>query len=251
MNLPEKVTERVAVGRYRMVDKGLPLTAGEVLLVTRDVLVTTRLRAACVSRGLRVVESETELSSLPRLVAVDLADPAALRSVPEWRRAWPDALLAGHLALPDRAAWLAAEQAGFDLVVNQGAFVAAVLRRLDSPPVPTQRRYPLIASSDAAGRLGCVLRLADSPVGPLALFHIGKQFYAIADRCPHAGARLSHGELVGSVLTCPEHGSQFDLQTGERLRGPADESPRRFPLVEEGGQVYLLGDGQVLPGGER
>jgi nitrite reductase/ring-hydroxylating ferredoxin subunit len=231
-------------------DDGLSPAAGEVLLVTRDSIVTTRLRAACIARGIRVVESEPELSSPPRLVAVNLADPAALRSVAEWRRAWPDALLAGHLALPDLDAWLAAEQAGFDLVVNQGAFVGAVLRRLDSPPVPSRRRYPLIAAAEAAGRLGCVLRLAESPVGPLALFHIGKQFYAIADRCPHAGARLSHGELVGSVLTCPEHGSQFDVQTGERLRGPADESPRRFPLVEEGGQVYLLGDGQVVPGGE-
>ena len=35
----------------RMVDNGLLPAAGEVLLVTRDSLVTTRLRAACVSRG--------------------------------------------------------------------------------------------------------------------------------------------------------------------------------------------------------
>ena len=233
-----------------MDENGLPVAAGEILLITRDPLVTKRLRVACVARGLKVVEAVSELSSPPRLVAVDLADPSALSSVPEWRRAWPEALLAGHLALPDRAAWLAAEQAGFNLVANQGAFVSAVLRRLDSPAVAARRRYPLIASSDAAGRLGCVLQLAKSPVGPLALYHIGKQFHAIADRCPHAGARLSNGELVGSVLTCPEHGSQFDVQTGERLRGPADESPRRFSLIEEGGQVYLLVEKEVLPGGE-
>ena len=231
-----------------MIDDRISPDPGEVLLVTRDPLVSSRLRAGCVARGFRVVDGETELSSPPRLVAVDLADSSALGSVSEWRRAWPDALLAGHLALPDRDAWLAAEEAGFDLVVNRGAFVSAVLRKLDSPPAPTRRRYPLIASSDLAGRLGCVLRLADSAVGPLALYHIGKQLYAIADRCPHAGARLSDGELVGSVLTCPEHGSQFDVQTGERLRGPADESPRRYPLVEEGGQVYLLGDGPVVSG---
>ena len=233
------------------IDSGSSPAAGEVLLITRDALVARRLRAGCVARGLGVVESESELTSPPRLVAVDLADSSALGSVPEWRRAWPDALLAGHLALPDRAAWLAAEEAGFDLVVNQGAFVGAVLQRLDASPAPSRRRYPLIASAEAAGRLGCVLRLENSPVGPLALYHIGRQFYAIADRCPHAGGRLSHGELVGSVLTCPEHGSQFNLQTGERLRGPADEPPRRYPLVEEGGQVYLLGDGQVMPGEER
>jgi nitrite reductase/ring-hydroxylating ferredoxin subunit len=235
-----------------VVDNGpSPQVAEEVVLMaTKDSLVTSRLGAAMVSRGLRVVESEPELPAPPRLVAVDLTDPAALESVSRWRHAWPDALLAGHLALPDRDAWLGAEKAGCDLVVNRGAFVAAVLRLLDSSPV-SRRRYPLMASSDAAGRLGCVLQMADSPVGPLALYHIRKQFYAIADRCPHAGARLSPGELVGSVLTCPEHGSQFDLQTGERLRGPADESPRRFPLLEEGGQIYLLVEGEVLPRGEQ
>ena len=226
-----------------MVDDRHAPAAGEVLLVTRDPLVADRLRAGCAARGFRVVESRVELSMPPSVVAADLADPLTLASVSDWRQAWPDALLAGHLALPDRAIWLAAEEAGFDLVVNRGAFVGAVLRRLDSPREPSRRRYPLIASADVAGRLGCVLRLEDSAVGPLALYHIGKQFYAIADRCPHAGARLSDGELVGSVLTCPEHGSQFDLKTGERLRGPADDSPQRYSLVEEGGQVYLLGDG--------
>lgn len=214
----------------------------EVLMVTTDSLVTGRLDAALVSRGLRVVGSEPELSSPPRLVAVDLSDRAAIESLPRWRRSWPDALLAGHLALPDRDAWLGAERAGCDLVVNRGAFVAAVLRLLDNSPL-SRRRYPLIASSDAAGRLGCVLQVADSPVGALAVYHIRKRFYAIADRCPHAGARLSAGQLDGAILTCPEHGSQFDLETGERRRGPADDSPRQFPLLEEGGELYLVLEG--------
>ena len=81
MSLPEKGTERIPTGRLPMVDNGISPAGGEVLLVTRDSLVTSRLRAACVSRGLRVVESEPELSSPPRLVAVDLADPAALLSL--------------------------------------------------------------------------------------------------------------------------------------------------------------------------
>ena len=211
----------------------------EVLMVTRDSLVTGRLEVALVARGLMVVRSEPELSSPPRLVAVDLTDPAGLESLPRWRRSWPDALLAGHVSLPDRDAWLSAEKAGCDLVVNRGAFVAAVLRLLDNSPV-SRRRYPLMAAADAAGRLGCVLQLADSPVGPLAVYHIRKRFYAIADRCPHAGARLSPGPLDGAILTCPEHGSQFDLETGERRRGPADDSPLQFPLLEEGGELYLV-----------
>jgi len=50
---------------------------------------------------------------------------------------------------------------------------------------------------------------------------------------------LSSGEIEGTVLTCPGHGSRFDVRTGERLRGPADTDIAVFPLVQEGGQIYL------------
>jgi len=46
-------------------------------------------------------------------------------------------------------------------------------------------------------------------------------------------------------------GSQFAVQTGARLRGPADASPRRYPILEEGGPVSLLGGSPVVSGGER
>jgi nitrite reductase/ring-hydroxylating ferredoxin subunit len=42
------------------------------------------------------------------------------------------------------------------------------------------------------------------------------------------------------VISCPLHGSRFDVRTGERVRGPADDALRVFPILEEGGYVYLL-----------
>jgi len=44
---------------------------------------------------------------------------------------------------------------------------------------------------------------------------------AIAARCTHLGGPLDEGEREGDVVTCPWHGSRFDLCTGEVVDGPA------------------------------
>jgi 3-phenylpropionate/trans-cinnamate dioxygenase ferredoxin subunit len=43
--------------------------------------------------------------------------------------------------------------------------------------------------------------------------------YLVSDaRCPHLGGHLVKGVLEGSILTCPVHHSQFDLQDGHVIR---------------------------------
>jgi nitrite reductase/ring-hydroxylating ferredoxin subunit len=53
----------------------------------------------------------------------------------------------------------------------------------------------------------------------------GEALYAIGLRCTHQGAPLDRGvlHLTGSPLTvtCPAHGSMFDLTDGQVRRGPA------------------------------
>ena len=49
------------------------------------------------------------------------------------------------------------------------------------------------------------------------------RFYAFDDRCTHQGFSLAAGELDGNTVTCPCHGSSFDVRSGEVLEGPADE----------------------------
>jgi nitrite reductase/ring-hydroxylating ferredoxin subunit len=51
---------------------------------------------------------------------------------------------------------------------------------------------------------------------------------AIANACTHRGGPLNEGERDGNMVTCPWHGSQFDLCSGEVLRGPAREPEQRF-----------------------
>jgi 3-phenylpropionate/trans-cinnamate dioxygenase ferredoxin component len=44
------------------------------------------------------------------------------------------------------------------------------------------------------------------------------KFYATQNKCPHFGGDLSQGKLEGTNVTCPRHGSQFDLTDGSVVR---------------------------------
>jgi 3-phenylpropionate/trans-cinnamate dioxygenase ferredoxin subunit len=48
----------------------------------------------------------------------------------------------------------------------------------------------------------------------ILLARIKGKYYATQGRCPHFGGNLSHGVLDGTVVTCPLHGSRFDLTDG-------------------------------------
>ena len=43
----------------------------------------------------------------------------------------------------------------------------------------------------------------------------------LAERCSHRGGPLSEGQVSDGCVTCPWHGSRFDLATGAVRRGPA------------------------------
>ena len=52
----------------------------------------------------------------------------------------------------------------------------------------------------------------------ILLARVGDKYYATDNRCPHMGGKLSKGKIEGTVVTCPRHGSQFDLKNGEVVR---------------------------------
>jgi len=52
----------------------------------------------------------------------------------------------------------------------------------------------------------------------ILLARVGDKYYATDGRCPHMNGDLSHGKLEGTVVTCPVHGSQFDLANGQVVR---------------------------------
>jgi len=74
---------------------------------------------------------------------------------------------------------------------------------------------------------------------PVLLVRDGDRLFAIGDRCTHQGAPLSKGRVTfsGSIaqVTCPAHGSTFDLANGHVMRAPATSpEPAYDARVTEG-----------------
>lgn len=89
----------------------------------------------------------------------------------------------------------------------------------------------------------------DIPAGEMRVFDVagtkvniagvGGQLHAFDDTCTHKACSLAKGKLDGTTVTCPCHGSQFDVTTGEVLRGPAQQSVRSR-LVQIEGESLLV-----------
>jgi 3-phenylpropionate/trans-cinnamate dioxygenase ferredoxin subunit len=52
----------------------------------------------------------------------------------------------------------------------------------------------------------------------ILLARVRDNYYAVDNRCPHMSGKLSQGKLEGTIVTCPRHGSQFDLRDGRVVR---------------------------------
>lgn len=72
----------------------------------------------------------------------------------------------------------------------------------------------------------------------MALFNVDGQFFALDGICPHQGGPLGKGRLQGCILTCPWHGWQFNVQTGQHQTN-ASVRHARFPVKVEGTEVFV------------
>lgn len=73
----------------------------------------------------------------------------------------------------------------------------------------------------------------------VAVFRVGDDFYALGDRCSHAEASLSEGEVFDCEVECPLHGAGFDLRTGQHLSLPATHPVPAYRVRVDGGTVLI------------
>jgi naphthalene 1,2-dioxygenase system ferredoxin subunit len=67
----------------------------------------------------------------------------------------------------------------------------------------------------------------------LAIYEVDGEIFATANRCTHAGARLSEGYLDGFLIECPLHQGLFDIRTGEVAGPPCIRPVRTYPARVE------------------
>ena len=73
----------------------------------------------------------------------------------------------------------------------------------------------------------------------IALFNLDGNIFAIDNTCPHSGGPLAEGDIEGDCITCPWHGSTFNIKTGEVLGPPAMESVSTYAARVSGDDIEI------------
>lgn len=92
---------------------------------------------------------------------------------------------------------------------------------------------------------------------PIVVFNRQGEFFALLDRCPHSGAKLSAGLLTGlvqsdapgcfrhsrsgEIIRCPWHGWEFDIRTGQSYCSPDDVKTKTYSITVEPGSDIVQG----------
>jgi len=88
---------------------------------------------------------------------------------------------------------------------------------------------------------------------------VNEEFCAVLNKCPHLGLPLGANKVEGKMITCPFHGSQFDMCSGENLdwvrgvgglklpewsrrllaMGKQPSPVQTFPVVVDGDAIFI------------
>jgi nitrite reductase (NADH) small subunit len=80
-----------------------------------------------------------------------------------------------------------------------------------------------------------VVRVRDREI---AIFRADGAIHAVKNSCPHRGASLDRGSVVNGILTCPGHGWQFDVESGNCVDRP-DVGVRCYRVEIRGDSVWV------------
>jgi len=89
-----------------------------------------------------------------------------------------------------------------------------------------------------------VADIGEIPVGAMKLVLVDERqvlivnvqgtYYALSNKCPHAGGSLAEGKLESNIITCPKHGIEIDVTTGTIVVADAEDDD------EEEKEIHFL-----------
>ena len=115
-------------------------------------------------------------------------------------------------------------------------------------------RQVVAKASEVAPGTAKMVTVAGREIG---IFNLDGEYFALANRCPHAGGPLCGGKIVALVqsdgpgsyrltrhqefLRCPWHGWEFDIRTGQSWCDPNSVKARPFAVTVESGENLVKG----------
>jgi nitrite reductase/ring-hydroxylating ferredoxin subunit len=115
-------------------------------------------------------------------------------------------------------------------------------------------RHVVAPVSEIAPGTSKIVDVAGRSIG---IFNVKGEFYALINRCPHEGAPLCIGfvlgrftadrpgeyrlEGYGEMLRCPWHGWEFDIKTGQSWCHPESVKARTYNVEVVPGETLAKG----------
>ncbi|MBI4530769.1 MAG: non-heme iron oxygenase ferredoxin subunit [Candidatus Latescibacteria bacterium] len=72
----------------------------------------------------------------------------------------------------------------------------------------------------------------------IALFNVDGTYFALDNTCLHRGGPLGEGYLEDEIVTCPWHGWQYNVKTGECSMNP-NIKVATYPVTVEGSEIKI------------
>ena len=117
----------------------------------------------------------------------------------------------------------------YGYMVNRNAFARSKRAAQFTPVLPEGELLPEKPTRVMLGSTALVVVRRDDLV------------FALRDTCSHAGGPLSGGHLGERGIVCPWHASEFSLNDGSVLHGPASTRQPAYRARLAGGQVEVQG----------
>lgn len=102
-----------------------------------------------------------------------------------------------------------------------------------------ERTAQPVAVADAGDLAPNQMRLVRLGDRRVVLARTEDGYVAFDDRCPHRGGSLAGGLMACGTVTCPWHGSQFDVRAGALRAGPATDGIATYRVDERDGRLWL------------